>query len=102
MVSARLGLGAAVSGSVEGPLHHKSGCVCLGRDVGLAGPRPGTRGQTRPIGRVQHSFFVFFVFSWQPQEMLKRMVVYQTAFRQVKGSPSCVCGPLHLLLPLPL
>lgn len=23
-------------------------------------------------------------YSWQPQEMLKRMVVYQTAFRQVK------------------
>ena len=50
-----------MSGSVEGPLHHKSGCVCLGRDAGLAGPRPGTRGQTRPIGRVQHGFF-FFVF----------------------------------------
>lgn len=37
-----------------------------------------------------------FFFFWQPQEMLKRMVVYQTAFRQVKRYPSCVCSsPYH-------
>lgn len=38
-----------------------------------------------------------------PQEMLKRMVVYQTAFRQVKGYLSCVCdSPHHSLSFFPL
>lgn len=42
-------------------------------------------------------------YSWQPQEMLKRMVVYQTAFRQVNETlGSRVSGsPVYLILPHP-
>lgn len=54
-------------------------------------PKVWHQGQMRPIGNVQCGT-LFFSF-WQPQEMLKRMVVYQTAFRQVKRYPLCVCDP---------
>lgn len=62
---------------------HKS----IGEEPGrlrLAAPGPGTRGQTMPVFNI---LWGTVFYSWQPQEMLKRMVVYQTAFRQVQRHP---------------
>lgn len=56
-----------------------------GRDAGRTAPGWQAQGLAAG-GRRDWSVTssVEFSFSWQPQEMLKRMVVYQTAFRHVK------------------
>lgn len=93
---------AAVSGEAVRP-KRKPGCVRLGRDVCRAAPGWQAQGLA-PGGRRDQlvTSSMEFFFSRQPQEMLKRMVVYQTAFRQVKRYPPCVCGPPCPSLCLPL
>uniref|UniRef100_A0A452VGE7 Harmonin n=1 Tax=Ursus maritimus TaxID=29073 RepID=A0A452VGE7_URSMA len=62
---------------------------------------PGVSTISKPVMVHQESNFIYrpaVKSEVLPQEMLKRMVVYQTAFRQVKRYPSCVCSVHSLAL----